>query len=104
VRLTNVFDNIDTLKNAVAVTDQVAIVPKRTAMREAAAGTLAVVDLVPRLRRPLGIIHRRRSGAVQVLPPAVQSFVDVLLERAGPDVDASGKMRRKRRKLAGGRA
>lgn len=88
-QITNVFDNIDTLKNAVAVTDQVAIVPARTAAREVRAGTLAAVELRPRLRRPLGVIYRRRSGAGQPLPPAVQLFVDVLLARAGPEADQS---------------
>jgi DNA-binding transcriptional LysR family regulator len=86
--ITNVFDNIDTLKSAVAVTDQIAILPKRTAVREVRAGTLAVVALRPKLTRPLGIIYRRRSGASpQTLPPTVQAFVDFLLEHAGPKVD-----------------
>jgi len=86
--ITNVFDNIDTLKSAVAVTDQIAILPKRTAVREVRAGTLALVELRPRLTRPLGIIHRRRSGASpQTLPPAVQAFVEFLLEHAGARVD-----------------
>lgn len=102
--ITNVFDNIDTLKNAVAVTDQIAIVPKRTAMREVLAGTLAVVDLRPRLTRPLGIIYRRRSGSAHVFTPAVQAFVDCLLEHAGPNVDLVGEMlSRRKRQMAGGR-
>jgi DNA-binding transcriptional LysR family regulator len=83
-----VFDNIDTLKGAVAVTDQIAILPKRTAVREVRAGVLALLELRPKLTRPLGIIYRRRGAASpHALPPAVQSFVDFLLEHAGPKVD-----------------
>src|SRR5690606_18096178 len=43
------FDNIDTIKNAVAVTDRFAILPTRTVSREVAAGDLATVRLEPEL-------------------------------------------------------
>lgn len=95
VRITSVFDNIDTIKTAVAVTDEFSILPKRTVVREAAAGTLAVIPLEPRLVRPIGVIFKKRgrggsSGAGtggSPFAPATQAFVDVLLEQAGPKAD-----------------
>lgn len=73
------FDNIDTIKNAVAVSNRFAILPQRTAKREVKAGTLAVVGLEPGLTRPLGIIYRKpsrdRHGSFS---PTVQAFVDFL--------------------------
>ncbi len=86
-RVTNMFDNIDTIKSAVAVTDDLAILPRRTAWREMLAGTLAVVELTPELVRPLGIIHHRAQTKAGALTPAAQAFVDYLLKHAGPDVD-----------------
>lgn len=80
-----VFDNIDTIKAAVAVTDRLAILPRRTVSRETAAGTLATVGLDPLLVRPMGIIHTRRRG---VLSAAVGTFIDLLLEHAGPGAPA----------------
>lgn len=79
-RLTTAFDNIDTIKSALAVTDDVAILPKPTVLREQLAGTLAVVDLEPPLARPIGIIYRRKPAAG--FRPPVQAFVDFMLEHA----------------------
>ncbi|MCX5659299.1 MAG: LysR family transcriptional regulator [Planctomycetota bacterium] len=91
----SVFDNIDTIKSAVAVTDQVAILPKRTAAREAAAETLVVIDLEPKLVRSVGVIHRRRkTGVTGVFSPAAQAFVDYLREHAGADVDSADALDR----------
>jgi DNA-binding transcriptional LysR family regulator len=81
------FDNIDTIKSAVAVTDGIAILPTRTVLREVQAGTLAVVALEPPLDRPLGIIHAKRAGNGKRAAPAVEAFVDFLLEHAGANVD-----------------
>ncbi len=89
----NVFDNIDTVKSAVAVTQAFAILPRRTVMREVHAGTLVAVDLTPELLRPIGIIYpkpRRGNGACGgggALTPPAQAFVDFLLKHAGPEVD-----------------
>ncbi len=91
-RIINSFDNLDTLKGAVAVTDSFAILPRRTVLREAAAGTLAVVELTPRLVRPMGLIHRPHPKDA-ALPPAVSLFVDYLLQHAPempPEVPAPG--------------
>ncbi len=96
------FDNVDTIKSAVAVSeDHYAILPKRTVMREVVMGSLAAADLEPGLVRPMGIIyHRATHGHVWQrhddegeaivttgFTPAVQRFVDHLLELAGPRVD-----------------
>jgi DNA-binding transcriptional LysR family regulator len=86
--IVSVFDNIDTIKAAVAVTEQIAILPKRTIKREVAAGSLAAVTLEPELVRPMGIILPKRSRGA-TLSPAAQAFVDYLLEHAGPDADAT---------------
>ena len=85
----NVFDNIDTLKGAVAVTDQVAIVPRRAVLREAAAGTLAIIALTPDLRRPIGIIYPRRGhrSSGGSFSPSAKVFVDYLLEHGSDEPD-----------------
>ncbi len=88
-RIVNVFDNIDTIKNALTVTDEFAILPRRTVAREAASGTLAAVTLEPALHRPLGIIHARQGGAS--MRPEVRAFVDYMLRHAGPDCDLVAK-------------
>jgi hypothetical protein len=109
------FDNIDTVRGAVEVTDVFAILPKRTVLREAAAGRLVTVELEPRLVRPVGVIYRKRRGHngnglsgrsaaktehngksgnngasshMTGLPTAAQRFIVFLLEHAGPRVDA----------------
>jgi len=82
------FDNIDTIKEAVAVTDRISILPIRTVLRDVQSGTLSAVELEPKLTRQIGIIHRHRSRNGKVLPPAQQAFVDYLCEHAGPSVDA----------------
>lgn len=85
--ITDRLDNIDTIKNSVSVTDRFSILPKRTVMREVAAGTLAVVELEPTLTRPMGIIYHRRNGTRGDLAPAVRAFVEFHLHHAGPGVD-----------------
>ena len=86
-RVTSSFDNIDTVKTAVAVTSELSILPKRTVMREVAAGTLAVIELEPKLERPVGIIYRRRRTGNGPFSPTAQAFVDFLLEHAGPSAE-----------------
>ncbi|MEX0745023.1 MAG: LysR family transcriptional regulator [Phycisphaeraceae bacterium] len=88
-RVVNSFDNIDTIKGALTVTGRFSILPKRTVAREVAAGQLALVELTPRLIRPLGIIYRRRHKYGEAFSPAAQTFVDYLIEHAGPKVDLS---------------
>lgn len=85
------FDNIDTLKSAVRVTDQFAILPRRTVASEVAAGELVAVPLEPKLVRPMGIIFRRRSstGRSSGLSPAARRLIDFLVEHAGPAVESA---------------
>ncbi len=85
--VTHVFDNVDTIKNAVIVTNRWALLPKRTVMREVAVGSLRLIELEPTLVRPLGIIYRRQQRNGAAFDPATQVFVDFLLQHAGPDVD-----------------
>ena len=79
------FDNMDTLKSAVAVTDRFAILPVRCVQREVDAGAMRAIRLTPRLTRPMGVLTR--SG-VDELPPAPRAFLDELIRAAGP---ASGQ-------------
>ena len=101
--VTHRFDNLDTLKHAVAATGRLAILPRRTVQAEVANGSLAALDLTPRLVRPMGLIYRRgvksgvkgaaRGGAREggqtnglqpaaAMPPCVAVFVEYLLEHA----------------------
>lgn len=91
-QISHTFDNVDTIKSAVAVTDRVAILPTRTVLREVGAGTLVSVKLEPALHRPIGVIFRRQGGGHGGggLHGAAQAFVDFLLQHAGPSVDAVG--------------
>jgi len=87
--IVSVFDNIDTIKAAIEVTEQIAILPRRTMKREIEAGTLRAITLEPKLVRPMGIILPKRTRASDTLSPAAQAFVDYLLEHAGPEAEAS---------------
>jgi len=78
------FDNIDTIKNAVALTDGVAILPKRTVMHEVEMETLAAIELEPQLVRPLGIIFRPLQRGGEPFGAAAKLFVDYLLEHERP--------------------
>ncbi len=111
----NVFDNIDTIKSAVAGTDRLSILPSRTVLREVAAGVLAVVELEPELVRPLGIIHRKSRGAHggrngngngnghKPFSPAVQAFFNFLLEHAGPHSDVVDEAVARGSQMVGGK-
>ncbi len=90
--ISNVFDNIDTIKGALAVTEQFSILPRPTVVREVAAGTLAIVKMTPTLLRPLGVISRRRSRNGSGFSPAAQAFVDSLVAQAGSRVNHDGQV------------
>ena len=102
------FDNIDTLKTAATVTGTPAILPKRTVLREVAAGSLAVVELDPPITRPLGIIYPRWGEPADgdsgpgPLSPCAQAFADCLLAHAGPNVDLIDEQEARGRELVGG--
>ena len=95
------FDNIDTIKNAVAVTDCISILPMRTVLHDVEAGSLAVVQLHPALVRPIGVIFRKRQKGNGAFFPAVGTFVDYLLEHAGPNVDIVSAVAAAGHKMAG---
>jgi DNA-binding transcriptional LysR family regulator len=74
------FDNIETIKQAIAIGAGVSILPRPTVARELEARVLAAVPLTPpELERPVGIIHRRNRR----LSPTVARFIDML--RPGSD-------------------
>lgn len=98
--VTAAFDNVDSIKNAVALSsDHLAILPRRTVLRELSLGTLAVIDLEPPLYRPLGIIYHKPALSPtgepipledsHALDPATQAFVNFLLQHAGPHAEES---------------
>lgn len=104
-RVVNSFDNIDTIKGVLTVTQRFSILPKRTVAREVTAGQLCVVELTPALVRPIGMIYRRRHKHGEAFSPATQTFVDYLLKHAGPSIDLSGPAAGDhRRELVGERA
>ena len=72
VRLVLHFDNIQMIKEAVALGRGVSILPARTMEAEIAQGRLVAVPLrAPELVRPVGIVHRRRKQ----LNRAAQGFL-----------------------------
>ncbi len=69
------FDNIQMIKEAVAVGRGISILPARTMQAEIAQGRLAAVPLdAPGLVRPVGIVHRRHKK----LNRAAQAFLELL--------------------------
>jgi LysR family transcriptional regulator, transcriptional activator of the cysJI operon len=62
VELAMHFDNIQTIKEAVALGQGISILPARTMQAEIEQGRLVAVKLnAPGLMRPVGIVHRRRK-------------------------------------------
>lgn len=73
------FDNLQMIKEAVALGSGVSIVPARILQAEIEQGRLVGIPIdAPELFRPLGIIHRRRKRFNR----AAQSFLDLLRRRA----------------------
>jgi DNA-binding transcriptional LysR family regulator len=69
------FDNIETIKQAIATQSCVSILPQPSVRREVEEGVLAAVPLeVPGLVRPVGIIHRRQRD----LGPTASSLLRFL--------------------------
>jgi DNA-binding transcriptional LysR family regulator len=85
-RIASTFDNVDTIKSAVEVTDHAALLPRRTVLREVAAGTLAAIELHPPLTRPMGIVRRRGNGSGGP-SRAAQALIDFLLRHTGSHGD-----------------
>jgi DNA-binding transcriptional LysR family regulator len=81
MRLTMQFDNIQMIKEAVALGSGISILPARTMQAEIAQGRLVSIPLhAPELVRPVGIVHRKRKRFSR----AVQSFLELLLEQPEP--------------------
>jgi DNA-binding transcriptional LysR family regulator len=79
------FDNIETIKQAVAIGAGVSILPEPTVRLEAQGGKLASVRLIaPELKRPLGIIHRARK----VFTPTAAKFIELLREHQDEFIEA----------------
>jgi DNA-binding transcriptional LysR family regulator len=75
VRKVMVFDNIETIKQAVELGVGLSILPEPTVRREVEAGTLVALKLVGcDLKRPIGIIHLSQK----VFTPAHVKFVEIL--------------------------
>jgi DNA-binding transcriptional LysR family regulator len=69
------FDNIETIKQAIAIQSGVSILPKSSVSREIENGILAAVPVdMPELLRPIGIIHRRQ----RLLTPAASRLIEFL--------------------------
>jgi len=80
VNLAMQFDNIQMIKEAVALGSGVSILPARTMLAEIQRGRLVSIPLdAPDLVRPLGIVHRKRKKFNR----AAQSFLELLLESPG---------------------
>jgi DNA-binding transcriptional LysR family regulator len=82
VHVTLHFDNLQTLKEAVADNARAAIsiLPGRVLRNEIALGRLVAVPIdAPGLYRPLGIIHRKKKH----FHPAAQAFLDLLQQTPG---------------------
>ena len=76
VRMVMHFDNIQTIKEAVALGSGISILPARTMQAEIAQGRLVAVKLnAPDLMRPVGIVHRKRKKFNR----AAQSFLEMLV-------------------------
>ena len=77
VRVAMHFDNLQSLKEAVAETRSISILPGRLLLKELALGRLVSSPLAgARLFRPLGIVHRRKKHFHR----AAQAFLDLLQE------------------------
>jgi len=77
IRVAMEFDNIETIKQAVAIGVGVSILPAPTVREETHNRSLVAVRLIaPELQRPIGIIHRQRK----VFTPTVGKFVELLQE------------------------
>jgi DNA-binding transcriptional LysR family regulator len=84
------FDNIETIKQAIAIAAGVSILPRAAVAKEAGIRMLATVPLaIGGLVRPIAIIHRRAKR----LTPAVARFVEVLrkADDAADQVQGGGR-------------
>jgi DNA-binding transcriptional LysR family regulator len=85
VRMTLHFDNIQMIKEAVALGTGISILPARTMQAEIEQGRLVAIPLnAPGLSRPVGIVHRRRKKFNR----AAQALLELMQERSKtPDLE-----------------
>jgi len=87
VNLVMHFDNIHTIKEAVAVGSGISILPARTMQTEIAQGRLVAVKLhAPKLVRPVGIVHRKRKKFNR----AAQAFLELLARQPARQLEPVG--------------
>ena len=78
------FDNIQMIKEAVALGQGISILPARTMQAEIEQGRLVAVKLnAPGLARPLGIVHRRKKKFNR----ATEALLGMLLASVGQVVN-----------------
>jgi DNA-binding transcriptional LysR family regulator len=77
VRIAMHFDNIEMVKEAVALGTAVSILPDPMLVPDMAQGRLRAIPLAARLVRPVGIVHQRRKK----LQRAAKLFVQLLQEQ-----------------------
>lgn len=70
------FDNIDTMKSYLAMTNTFGILPERTVAKDVARGALVAVSLQPELARPVAVVYPRHRD----LKPTAKHFIDFLLQ------------------------
>lgn len=81
VRITNQFDNVETVKRAVEVGAGIAIVPRNTVERELAGGSLHANSISGKSwQRPLAVLHKKGRA----LGPAARAFIEVLEDSQEP--------------------
>ena len=91
VNLVMHFDNIQMIKEAVALGRGVSILPARTMQAEIAQGRLVAVPLrAPELVRPVGIVHQKRKQ----LNRAAQGFLAMVTEAVQPGDGQSAEVER----------
>jgi DNA-binding transcriptional LysR family regulator len=74
------FDNIQSIKEAVALGSGISILPLRAMRSEIEQGRMVAIPLEGALLRPVGIIHRRRKKFNR----AAQCFLELLVEEPAP--------------------
>ncbi len=83
------FDNIENIKQAVAIGAGVALLPEPTLRREVKARSLVAVPLADSsFTRPLGVIHQRRPR----LSAVASRFLEVLFEENAGQGGRNGKI------------
>jgi DNA-binding transcriptional LysR family regulator len=80
VRVAMHFDNIQMIKEAVALGSGISILPVRPLRAEVEQGRLVAIPLEAELIRPIGIVHRRRKK----LHRAAQCFLELLARQLEP--------------------